>query len=129
MNLFLCLFLTPFVLIGTGLFFALLLSVAGRVEVVVSGPDGRVRTGVGPFRWTRRFAAGDVRRVAAGQTAYQENGRAKELIQIETPDRTVKFGSMLPGARRRWMMAALQQLLVVGPKRGGGTRRPLAAAR
>ncbi len=57
MNLFLCLFLTPFILVGAGLFFALLLSVAGRVEVVVSGPDGRVRTGVGPFRWTRRFAA------------------------------------------------------------------------
>jgi hypothetical protein len=115
MTIFLCLFLTPFVVVGMGLFMVFLMSAIGRVEVAVTGSDGRVRTGFGPFNWTRRFDASMVKRVIAGQTAYSENGQTKPLIRIEA-DRTVKFGSTVPDERRDWMCAVLHVLLVTKNK-------------
>ena len=125
MTLFLCLFLTPFVIIGIGMFLAFLMSLLGRVEVVVSMGSGCVRTGFGPFNWTRRFDASKVKRVKAGQTSYAQNGRYKQLIQIESEDRTVSFGSTLRDQRREWMLGVLHLLLVANNKKG---TRPLAAA-
>ncbi|MDB5357290.1 MAG: hypothetical protein JWN24_3743 [Phycisphaerales bacterium] len=115
--LFLCLFLTPFVLIGLGMILVFLMCLFGRVEVLVTGSDGRVRTGFGPFSWTRRFDASRVKRVVVGQTSYSQNGQTKALIQIEA-DRNVKFGSMLPDERRTWMLGVLHVLLVQRTKTG-----------
>jgi hypothetical protein len=110
-NLFLCIFLIPFVAIGTGMFLAFLTSLFGRIEMTVTGADGRIRTGFGPFNWTRRFDATKVTRVTLGQTTYQQNGQTKPVIRIEA-DRTVKFGSTLPDERRTWMLGVLHVLLV-----------------
>ena len=115
--LFMALFLTPFVLIGLGMFLAFLMCLFGRVEVLFLGSDGRVRTGFGPFNWSRRFDASAVKRVIAGQTAYSQNGHTKPLIRIES-DRTVKFGSMLPDERRDWMCSVLHLLLATKSKAG-----------
>lgn len=119
MNLFLCVFLIPFVTIGLIMFLAFLTCVVGRIEVLLDGPIGRVRTGFGPFNWTRRFDPTRVKRVIQGQTSYEENGRTKAVIQIDA-DRTVKFGSMLEDGRRAWMMGALHLLLVAKGARGSG---------
>ncbi|MDB5289831.1 MAG: hypothetical protein JWL69_1072 [Phycisphaerales bacterium] len=116
-TLFLCLFLIPFVVIGSGMFLVFLMYVMGRVETIMTGSDGRIRTGLGPINWTRRFDASEVKRVAAGWTSYEINGRTKPLIQIEA-DRTVKFGSTLPDERREWMCGVLQVLLVARTKAG-----------
>jgi hypothetical protein len=110
-TLFLCIFLIPFVLVGLGMFVAFLTCVIGRVEVLIDGPVGRVRTGFGPFNWTRRFDPTQVKRVVEERTSYQENGRSKPLIQIDA-DRTVKLGSMLEDRRREWLIGALHLLLV-----------------
>ncbi|HWE94019.1 MAG TPA: hypothetical protein VG269_08660 [Tepidisphaeraceae bacterium] len=114
--LFLGLFLTPFVLIGLGMFLAFLMCVFGRVEVRVTETVGRVRTGFGPLNWTRRFNASTVKRVIAGRTTYSQNGQTKPLIRIEAGDRTVKFGSTLPDERRDWMCGVLYVLLVTKNK-------------
>jgi hypothetical protein len=125
MTLFLCLFLTPFVVIGVCMIGAFFCFLFGAVEVDVSGSDGRVRTSIGVLRWTRRFDASQVTRVSLGQTKWQENGRSKELIEIEAADRTVRFGTMLSPERRQWLMTVLHMLLVrragIGARMAGST--------
>src|SRR6185437_768408 len=54
-TLFLCIFLVPFVAIGFVMLLVFLTSLLGRVRVVVSGDEGCVRVGVGPFNFSRRF--------------------------------------------------------------------------
>lgn len=118
MTLFLCVFLIPFVTVGLLIFGSFLTCLMGRVEVLVDGTIGRVRTGFGPFNWTRRFDPTKVKRVSEGFTSYQENGRSKPVIQIEA-DRTVKLGSLLEEGRRAWMMGVLHLLLVTKGARTG----------
>jgi hypothetical protein len=110
-TLFLCIFLIPFVTIGLAYIFIFLTLLLGRVKVIVEGDDGRIRTGFGPFKWTRRFDASAVTRVTAGQTKYMVNNQTRPLIILEA-DRTIKFGSMLPNERREWMLGALRMRLI-----------------
>jgi hypothetical protein len=112
---FLCIFLIPFVLIGLAMFLGVITSLVGRIEVMLNGDDGVIRSGFGPINWTRRFEASKVKKVAKGITSYQTNGRSKPLIQIDA-DRTIKFGSMLPDERRTWMTDVLYMLLVTKSK-------------
>jgi hypothetical protein len=114
MLIFMSIFLTPFVVIGVGMIWAFLLSVAGRVDVIINGADGIVRTGVGPIRLTKRFDASQVKRVSLGETRYKENGRTKELIEIEAAERIARFGTMLSQERREWMRTVLHIRLVRG---------------
>ena len=76
MTLFLCVFLTPFVVIGLGMIGAVLLNLVGRVEVRISETEGIVRTGVGFLTWNRRFDPNQVRHVEAGVTAWQTNDQS-----------------------------------------------------
>jgi hypothetical protein len=114
-TLFLCIFLIPFVTIGFVMLCAFLTSVAGRIQVTIDPTRGRVRTGFGPFNWTRRFDPSNVTRVSTGRTSYQVNGQYKPVVVIEA-DRTIKLGSSLSEARRDWLLAALHELLIVKSK-------------
>jgi hypothetical protein len=113
MTLFLCIFLTPFVAVGTGLLIAFLMSLFGRIEVVVESGQGIVRTGFGPFNWTRRFDASKVRRITTGVSSVQNEGGKKNYVIQIVADRTIKFGLMLPDERRAWMIAAMRNVLQV----------------
>jgi hypothetical protein len=116
-TLFLCIFLTPFILIGLCMLGMLFLFVIGSVHVQLDGQSASVRTGIGPFRWRQRFDASCVRSVTIGRTEWQQNGKHKPVICIEA-DRTVKFGSMLSEERRNWLHAVLYVLLISpDPKR------------
>lgn len=120
-TLFLCIFLTPFILVGVGSFLAVLHCLFGRLEVRLLGDEGQVRNAVGPLSWKRKFNAAEVTRISEGQTPYTQNGRTRPLIVIEA-DRTIRFGSGLTSRRRNWMMAALHALLLAGPAVGGAGR-------
>jgi hypothetical protein len=123
-TLFLCLFLTPFILIGLTFICAFITSLIGRIEVTLDAAQGRVRTGFGPFNWTRRFDPSQAKRVAGGRTDYKVNDQNKPTIVIEA-DRTIKFGSTLPDHRREWLLAALHQFLIAKAKPGTmATNRP-----
>jgi hypothetical protein len=111
MTLFLCLFLTPFVAVGSVLAGALLLNAAGKIEVSIADDEASVRTGVGFLVWRRRFDPAKVRGVSLGVTSWQTNGQPSQVIVIEA-DRTVKFGSLLQEERREWVQAILHQLLI-----------------
>ena len=115
MTLFLCLFLTPFVVVGLGMVGAVLLNLLGRVEVRIGEGEGVVRTGVGFVTWNRRFDPNQVRHVETGVTPWQTNDRHSPLIVIKT-DRHIKFGSLLREERREWLQSALRAILTSDPE-------------
>ncbi len=111
MSLFLCIFLIPFVTVGAGMIIALLTTLCGKVEVHIGEQEGRVRTGIGPLVWTRRFDPTTVQRVTNGLTSWSVNDRNLELIVIEASNR-VEFGSMLEPGRREWLHTVVRELLL-----------------
>lgn len=110
--LFLALFLTPFVLVGTGMLLAAAVFIAGSVVVTIRGDAGTASVGVGPLRWRRKFDAASVKRVVVGSAGWSQNNQPQKAVCIETRDKTVKIGSQLSEQRRAWLAAVLQQLLV-----------------
>lgn len=114
--LFLCVFLIPFVLVGSMFVFGFLACAAGHVEVRIRGTAGAVRTGIGAFVWTKRFNPALVKRITIGETKWKQNDQTKPVICIEA-DRTVNFGSMLTEERREWMRATLVSMLLSPSKK------------
>lgn len=110
MTLFLCVFLTPFVTIGSIMIGAVLLSLFGVITIHIAVHAASVRTGVGPIGWTRRFDPSTVRSIRTGLSKWQVNGEHKELIEIDA-DRAVRFGAGLNNAKREWVIAVLRRLL------------------
>lgn len=114
--LFLWIFLIPFMLIGTLIFVAFLIAIAGRCEVIVQSGRGTAGTGIGPLMWRQKFDANAVKSVRTGETTWKQNDQRKPLVLIEA-DRKVKFGSGLAEERRLWMTAVLARTLS-GAERG-----------
>ena len=110
-TLFLCLFLIPFVTIGAAMAGVAIMSLVGRVEVVLDEFDSFVATGVGFVKWKRSFDASQVRQIACGKTSWQTDGEHKQLVEL-TADRTLRFGSMLPAERMEWLRVVLRVLLL-----------------
>lgn len=117
MTIFLCIFLLPFLLIGSVMAACTLVTIAGKVEVRLRGPDGVVFTGVGPFGWKRRFNADSVEAILLTDADIEENGKKKRAIAIETNKKTLKFASLLPDRRRLWLGGVLKTMLLPLPRK------------
>lgn len=107
---FMCSVLMLFFVIGMMICWYFLLSVVGRVDVVLSDTEGCIRTGIGPFRRTRRFDISKVKNVREESTAYVVLGRSLKYIRIDG-DQNIRFGLMLATERREWMYHVLHRLL------------------
>lgn len=116
-TIFMALFLTPFVAVGLGMFWALLVSLMGRVEVRLRGPEGVVFTGVGPVGWKRRFDADRVLAVRFMEGDIEVNSRKQRVIVIKTEDKDLSFGTGLPDRRRLWLGGVLKTMLEPVPGR------------
>jgi hypothetical protein len=116
MTIFLWIFLTPFIAIGTALLVGVLMSLVGRTEVEVSHSEGVVRTGVGVLSWRRRFIPSQVKDVRVEMQRGWSRGNESEMkpaVVIEQEDgQTVSFGRGLSDARRDFLALSLRQLLV-----------------
>lgn len=123
MSLFLCVFLTPFILVGTGMVAAAIINLVGKIEVVIDEFESSVTTGIPIFRWKRRFDARQIRAVSYGTTNWESNGRRQRTIEL-VADRTVKFGSMLQFNRMEWLRAVLYHLLLRGDGKSSRTDLP-----
>lgn len=113
MTLFLCLFLTPFVTIGSIMFGAMILSAAGRLEILIDGANSYVSTGVGSFCWKRRFNAEQVTAIQYKVPTVRNDTDTNTRQNLEiVADRSVTFGSHLPDNRKEWLEAILRHLLI-----------------
>lgn len=110
--IFLWLFLTPFIAVGTGLALAFLSTLAGRTEVRVHLNQGSVFVGIGRLGWSRRFAPSEVKRVTLVEHAGEDSSRSQFTAQIEQENgKRIKFGSLLKEERLLFLISALQQAL------------------
>lgn len=113
MTIFMWVFLTPFILVGLGMFAAFLSALGGRVEVSIDRDAGKVFEGIGLLGWTRRFDVHRVRDVRLEDKHWTDSDgdrRNKANITIEA-DKTINFGSGLSVERRRFIAAKLSHVL------------------
>jgi hypothetical protein len=110
MTIFLWLFLTPFIVIGTVMITAFLSALFGRTEMRISGSEAVVFVGIGPLGYRRRFDPHSVRRVSIERGEVRSSqGNAKEYIIVETKEgKRIKFGTSLPEERRKFLAAAVR---------------------
>jgi len=107
------LFLTPFIVSGVAIIFAVFTMLVGHVAVRIRQDRAFAFTGVGPVGWKRRFNAVNVSSVRIGETTWQWNRRTKPAIVITCHDGTaVRLGTVLADERRQWMAKVLRELLV-----------------
>lgn len=103
------LFGIPFVL-GTLLFGGLaVMTVCGRVDLIVAGSTGKLFTGVGPLGWTRRFHWSEVTKIDEDVLGYEYSGSNGQVISLVGKTR-LKFGSMMSEARRYYLLQGLRVL-------------------
>lgn len=110
MTLFLCAFLTPFLLIGAAMISAVLVSAFGRVEVSVNEFESFVGIGIGFVMWKRRFDPAQMRSIEMEYRSTSDNNTHPVIELIA--DRTIRFGSMLPAGRKKWLHAAIRTVLM-----------------
>ena len=111
MTLFLCLFLTPFIVIGAVLIVVTLLNLAGRIQVVIHPDQSFVSTGIFFVRLKKRFDPNTIQSVGIGQTTWKSNDEHQPLIELKGK-RPVRFGSMLTEERREWLRVILSALIL-----------------
>lgn len=104
----LSLFGIPFVL-GTLLFGSIaVMSVVGRVDVIVVDGAGIVFTGVGPLGWTRRFDWSEVTKIEE-DVGPHSSGSSGYVLSFVGATR-LKFGGMLSDPRRYYLLQGLRLL-------------------
>jgi len=115
MDWFVLLFMVPFVLIGLATAVSALSMWFGRIGIVFNGDGVAIRSGIGPFKTTKRFAASQVKSVRIEEVERTHRGRHGRVrtrtvrrIRIETVSDSHRFGSTLSEKRRRWLVAALR---------------------
>jgi hypothetical protein len=112
MVIFLWLFLTPFIVIGLSVAAGCLNCLFGRTEMRLAGTQGSVFTGIGPLGWRRRFDASQVKDVRMLETTSSKGQNTVSLL-IETREgKQIKFGSLLTGERRLFVLGALRKTLL-----------------
>jgi len=115
MTLFLWVFLTPFIAIGTTMVLGFLMALFGKEEVILSHHSGKVFVGIGALGWTRRFdgkTISSVRLVTKNWRDSDGDAQSKsEIVLTRNDGKEMKFGGSMPKERRKFVAAALQQTL------------------
>ena len=114
-TLFLCAFLTPFVIIGTVMAGAAVIYLAGRVQVQIDEMDSWIATGIGFVSWQRRFDPLQVHDVRLADSRWKSDGNNSRTIEL-AGDTSVTLGSTLPADRQEWLQIVLREILL---KSGG----------
>jgi len=116
MTVFMWIFLTPFIVIGSVMIGAFLMTVGGRTEVQVDRNESSVFTGIGLLGYRRHFMASEILDVRMDDRQWRDSdgdSHRKTSIVIETrAGRVIRFGSMLTAERRKFMAAVLRRPLV-----------------
>lgn len=111
---FLCVFLTPFILIGLGMIAAFLSALAGRTEARIGDSRGVIFTGVAKVGYRRHFSTRDVtcvRLESKGSESQDNPGQPAIVIHLRD-GKPIKFGGTLTEPRRQFVAAALRKKLL-----------------
>lgn len=103
------LFGIPFIL-GTLLFGGLvMMTVCGRIDLIVTDSAGKLFIGVGPFGWTRRFDWSEVTKIDEEVLGHEYSGSSNQVV-ILLGKKRLKFGSMMSDTRRYYLLQGLRVL-------------------
>ncbi len=115
MTIFFCAFLTPFVLVGTGMIINTLLRLFGTTQIVIDKNYSYVSTGISFLRLKRQFDPTNVTSVKDVLSKWNQEDQYNYVIEI-TSTKTVKFGLLLSEKQRDWASSFLRAVLI--QKRG-----------
>ena len=109
-------FLTPFIIIGLGMFGWLLNCLFGRTTLRIGHSDGELFTGgIGPFGWTQRFNALEVSDVRFEDRHYRDSDghaqRSTHGVLVFRDGKEMAFGSNCPPDRLRFLVAGTKTTL------------------
>ncbi len=112
MTIFFCAFLTPFVVIGTGMIINTLLRLFGTTLIVIDRNNSYVSTGISFIRLRRQFDPMNVKSVKYVLSKFnnQENQR-NYVIEISST-RSTKFGLLLSENQQNWASSFLRAVLI-----------------
>jgi hypothetical protein len=111
-TVFLCLFLTPFVMVGTGMSSYALLRLFGTTTIIIGRDTSSVSTGIGPLRWKRKFQRENVEGIRKVRGKLKNDDETTYLIQVDEKNRNLKFGRLLETEQMDWTIALLKLLLL-----------------
>ncbi len=109
MTLFLCLFLVPFVVIGCSSIVIMLTNLMGTTTVVIDEFESWLGTGIGPFRWKRKFDPQQVSDVKVVSEPRGSRGSTETRVHL-IADRDLRFGAMMNDRQVAWFRSQLHQL-------------------
>lgn len=123
MTIFLWIFLTPFIVIGISMVVGFLSAIFGKTEVRAESGRVCVATGIGPFRWNRRFEFSQLEKIRVEhKQSNKDDSESKQIVVELSGGRTVKFGSSLRDERRQFLASAAN--LIIRRQDGGILMRP-----
>lgn len=114
MTIFMCLFLTPFVVIGVGLIIHTLMMLFGSTVVKIAETGSSVSAGFPIFRFRKKFNALNVSSVKHEQSSYSRDDQVKYFLTIHEFDKEkpVKFGRYMNLKQRDQILVLLRAVLL-----------------
>lgn len=114
MTIFICAFLTPFVVVGTGMIINTLLRLFGTTRIVIDQNESSVSTGISFLRLKRRFDPTNVTSVKSVVSKWSQNNQnsyVHYVLEIASTKR-VRFGLLLSEQQRDWTCSFLKAVLI-----------------
>ncbi len=111
MTIFFCAFLTPFVVIGSGMIINTLLRLFGTTDIVIDKYNSYVSTGISFLRFKRKFDPLNVKAVRYALSKLNQENQKNYVIEIQS-SKTVKFGMLLSESQQEWVFTFLRVVLV-----------------
>jgi hypothetical protein len=111
MTIFLCAFLTPFVVIGTAMIVNTLLRLFGTTKITIDRNNSYVSTGISFVRLKRQFDPMNVRSIKYVLSKLNQENQRNYVIEISST-RDIKFGLLLSENQKNWASSFLRAVLI-----------------
>ncbi|MFK7777102.1 MAG: hypothetical protein QM501_03115 [Gimesia sp.] len=110
-TIFLCAFLIPFVIIGTGMIINTLLRLFGTTQIVIDKNYSYVSTGISLLRLKKQFDPTNVKSVKYVLSKFNQENQSNYVIEISST-KCVKFGLLLSEKQQNWASSFLRAVLI-----------------
>ncbi len=111
MTIFFCVFLTPFVVVGTGMIINTLLMLFGTTLIVIDRNNSYVSTGISFIRLKKQFDPMNVESVKYILSKFYQENQRNYVIEISST-RSIKFGLLLSEDQQNWISSFLRAVLI-----------------
>lgn len=111
MTIFFCLFLTPFVIIGSGMIINTLLRLCGSTRVVIDPSRCYISTGIPFLHFKRSFDPWRVKSITTALNKMNQEGQENYHIALQS-NKKIRFGRLLSVKQQDWLVTLLKQVFL-----------------